>query len=143
MENHFGADVYLTRKGAISAREGEHGIIPGSMGAKSFIVRGKGNDESFHSCSHGAGRVMSRGEAFKRFTVEDHTAYQVKGPADQLEPLLDVLSDFYQHSVFDPGDLENERSVIHEEIAMVHDQPGQWLEDLTSAAVPVIGRPRG
>src|SRR5206468_7138205 len=71
-ENHFGERVYVTRKGAISAREGELGIIPGSMGARSFIVRGKGNPESFCSCSHGAGRTMSRGEAKRRFTVEDH-----------------------------------------------------------------------
>lgn len=73
-ERHFGADVLLTRKGAVSAKEGELGIIPGSMGAKSFIVRGKGNRESFHSCSHGAGRAMSRNEARKRFTLEDHAA---------------------------------------------------------------------
>ncbi len=59
-EHHFGKDVYVTRKGAVSARRGELGIIPGSMGARSFIVRGKGNPESFTSCSHGAGRVMSR-----------------------------------------------------------------------------------
>lgn len=70
-EHHFGEDVYLTRKGAVSAREGELGIIPGSMGAKSFIVRGKGNADSFCSCSHGAGRSMSRGEAKRTFTVED------------------------------------------------------------------------
>jgi tRNA-splicing ligase RtcB len=71
-ERHFGADVLLTRKGAVSAKEGQLGIIPGSMGAKSFIVEGKGNRESFCSCSHGAGRVMGRNEAKKRFTVEDH-----------------------------------------------------------------------
>lgn len=71
-EHHFGADVYLTRKGAVSAREGELGIIPGSMGARSFVVRGKGNPDSFHSASHGAGRVMSRSEARKRFSLEDH-----------------------------------------------------------------------
>lgn len=71
-EHHFGADVLVTRKGAVSAKEGEMGIIPGSMGAKSFIVRGRGNAESFHSCSHGAGRVMSRTEARKRISVEDH-----------------------------------------------------------------------
>ena len=62
----------VTRKGAVRAREGDLGIIPGSMGARSFIVRGKGNPESFHSCSHGAGRAMSRNEAKKRFTVADH-----------------------------------------------------------------------
>jgi tRNA-splicing ligase RtcB (3'-phosphate/5'-hydroxy nucleic acid ligase) len=71
-ENHFGTDVFVTRKGAVSAQRGELGIIPGSMGARSYIVRGKGNPESFHSCSHGAGRAMSRGEAKRRFTVEDH-----------------------------------------------------------------------
>jgi len=71
-ENHFDSNVLVTRKGAVRAREGDLGIIPGSMGAKSFIVRGKGNDESFHSCSHGAGRSMSRNEAKKRFTLEDH-----------------------------------------------------------------------
>jgi tRNA-splicing ligase RtcB len=70
-ERHFGKDVLVTRKGAVSAREGELGIIPGSMGARSFIVRGKGNPESFNSCSHGAGRTMSRTEAKRRFTVED------------------------------------------------------------------------
>ena len=71
-EHHYGADIFVTRKGAVSAREGQLGIIPGSMGARSFIVRGKGNPESFHSCSHGAGRMMSRTEAKRRFTVEDH-----------------------------------------------------------------------
>ncbi len=71
-EHHFGENVIVTRKGAVRAREGELGIIPGSMGARSFIVRGKGNAESFCSCSHGAGRVMSRGEAKRRFTVADH-----------------------------------------------------------------------
>jgi tRNA-splicing ligase RtcB len=75
-EEHFGERVFLTRKGAISAREGELGIIPGSMGAKSYIVRGKGNPQSFHSCSHGAGRRMSRTEAkrrFNRFDLEAQT----------------------------------------------------------------------
>lgn len=70
-EHHFGKDVWLTRKGAISAREGELGIIPGSMGARSFIVKGKGNEDSFCSCSHGAGRTMSRTAAKKRFRRED------------------------------------------------------------------------
>jgi tRNA-splicing ligase RtcB len=70
-ERHFGNDVLVTRKGAVSARLGELGIIPGSMGAKSFIVRGKGNEDSFHSCSHGAGRTMSRTEAKRRFSLAD------------------------------------------------------------------------
>ena len=64
--------MFVTRKGAVSARDGELGIIPGSMGTRSYIVRGKGNPESFHSCSHGAGRVMSRTKAKQTFTVEDH-----------------------------------------------------------------------
>jgi tRNA-splicing ligase RtcB len=70
-ERHFGQDVFVTRKGAVSAKRGELGIIPGSMGARSYIVRGLGNPESFESCSHGAGRVMSRTKAKKVFTVED------------------------------------------------------------------------
>ena len=71
-ETHYGKDVFVTRKGAVRAGEGDLGIIPGSMGARSFIVRGKGNAESFHSCSHGAGRALSRTEAKRRFTLEDH-----------------------------------------------------------------------
>jgi tRNA-splicing ligase RtcB (3'-phosphate/5'-hydroxy nucleic acid ligase) len=70
-ETHFGQEVFVTRKGAVSAKAGELGIIPGSMGAKSFIVRGKGNPESFMSCSHGAGRSMSRTKAKKLFTIAD------------------------------------------------------------------------
>ncbi len=71
-ENHLGENLIVTRKGAVRAREGEFGIIPGSMGARSYIVRGKGNRDSLTSCSHGAGRAMSRTEARRRFTVEDH-----------------------------------------------------------------------
>jgi tRNA-splicing ligase RtcB (3'-phosphate/5'-hydroxy nucleic acid ligase) len=71
-ENHYGENVLVTRKGAVSARKGELGIIPGSMGTRSFIVRGLGHPESFHSCSHGAGRAMSRTEAKRRFSVDDH-----------------------------------------------------------------------
>jgi len=71
-EHHYGKDVFVTRKGAVRARLGDLGIIPGSMGARSYIVRGRGNPESFCSCSHGAGRAMSRGEAKRRFSVEDH-----------------------------------------------------------------------
>ena len=77
-EKHFGADVFVTRKGAISAREGELGIIPGSMGARSYIVRGLGNAESFCSCSHGAGRRMSRTAARRKFSQAD-LAEQTRG----------------------------------------------------------------
>jgi tRNA-splicing ligase RtcB (3'-phosphate/5'-hydroxy nucleic acid ligase) len=73
-ETHFGQEVFLTRKGAVSAKAGELGIIPGSMGAKSFITRGLGNPDSFMSCSHGAGRAMSRTQAKKQFTVADQIA---------------------------------------------------------------------
>ena len=71
VEHHYGQNVWVTRKGAIRAREGDLGIIPGSMGARSYIVRGKGNPESFTSCAHGAGRRMSRTAAEKRFTEAD------------------------------------------------------------------------
>ena len=77
-ERHYGEDVWLTRKGAIRARAGELGIIPGSMGARSFIVRGKGSPESFDSCAHGAGRAMSRNAAQKCFKVED-LVHQTRG----------------------------------------------------------------
>jgi tRNA-splicing ligase RtcB len=71
-ETHYGEEVLVTRKGAVSAREGQMGIIPGSMGARSFIVRGLGNEESFCSCSHGAGRVMSRTKAKKLVSLDEH-----------------------------------------------------------------------
>lgn len=73
-EEHFGEEIWVTRKGAVAARHGQLGIIPGSMGARSYIVRGKGNPDSFHSCSHGAGRLMSRGEAKRRFNLAQHIA---------------------------------------------------------------------
>ena len=71
-ETHFGEQLFVTRKGAVSARKGELGIIPGSMGAKSFIVRGLGNEEALCSCSHGAGRVMSRTRAKQLISLDDH-----------------------------------------------------------------------
>ncbi|QUY43501.1 RtcB family protein [Acaryochloris sp. 'Moss Beach'] len=70
-EMHYGEQVYVTRKGAVRARQEDYGIIPGSMGAKSYIVKGKGNLESYCSCSHGAGRTMSRTKAKKHFTLDD------------------------------------------------------------------------
>jgi len=98
-ERHFGADVLVTRKGAVSAQEGELGIIPGSMGAKSFIVRGKGGTagrEAFFSCSHGAGRAMSRGEAKRRFTIEDHAAAMVGIEARLDEDVIDETPAAYK-----------------------------------------------
>jgi len=95
-ENHYGSNVLVTRKGAIRAREGDLGIIPGSMGAKSFIVKGKGNKESFCSCSHGAGRVLGRKQAIKKYTVAD-LAEQTKGiecPKDETR--LDEIPSAYK-----------------------------------------------
>jgi tRNA-splicing ligase RtcB len=71
-EFHYGQDILVTRKGAVRAGKGEMGIIPGSMGARSYIVRGLGNEESFCSCSHGAGRVMSRTEAKQKVSLSEH-----------------------------------------------------------------------
>jgi len=95
-ERHFGENVMLTRKGAVSAQKGELGIIPGSMGAKSFIVRGKGNRESFCSCSHGAGRAMSRTEARKRFSLEDHAAATAGVECRKDEEVLDETPAAYK-----------------------------------------------
>jgi tRNA-splicing ligase RtcB (3'-phosphate/5'-hydroxy nucleic acid ligase) len=89
-EHHFGANVLVTRKGAVRAREGDLGIIPGSMGTGSFIVRGKGNADSFHSCSHGAGRAMSRGAAKKAITLAQH-AEAMKGIEGRLD--ADVIDE--------------------------------------------------
>ncbi len=89
-ENHFGANVFVTRKGAVRARVGDLGIIPGSMGTGSFIVRGKGNPESFCSCSHGAGRAMSRGQAKKQISLEQH-AKAMQGIEARLD--ADVLDE--------------------------------------------------
>ena len=99
-ENHFGANVLITRKGAIRARDGDMGIIPGSMGAKSFIVRGKGNKESFCSCSHGAGRKLGRKEAKRMFTADD-LAEQTKGiecpkDADRVDEIPAAYKDIDQ-----------------------------------------------
>ncbi len=95
-EHHFGSDVLVTRKGAVRAAKGVMGIIPGSMGAKSFIVRGKGNLESFCSCSHGAGRVMSRTEAKRRFTLEDHARDTANVECRKDEDVIDETPKAYK-----------------------------------------------
>ena len=95
-EHHFGRDVYVTRKGAVSAKAGEMGIIPGSMGERSFIVRGKGNPESFTSCSHGAGRIMSRTAAKKTFSIEDHRAATSGVECRKDEAVLDETPKAYK-----------------------------------------------
>lgn len=95
-ENHFGQNVWITRKGAVRARLGDLGIIPGSMGTRSYIVRGKGNEKSFCSCSHGAGRAMSRTAARRRFTVED-LARQTEGvECRKDEGVLDEIPGSYK-----------------------------------------------
>ena len=88
-ETHFGEAVLVTRKGAVRAGSGELGIIPGSMGAKSFIVRGKGNPDSFCSCSHGAGRKLSRGAAKKAITLQDHIAATAHVECRKDEAVID------------------------------------------------------
>ena len=95
-EEHFGQEVLVTRKGAVRARLGEYGIIPGSMGAKSFIVKGKGNQESFCSCSHGAGRVLSRTAAKKQFTVEDQIAQTQGVECRKDEAVIDEIPSAYK-----------------------------------------------
>jgi tRNA-splicing ligase RtcB len=95
-ESHYGEDVYVTRKGAVRARENDYGIIPGSMGAKSYIVKGKGNHESYCSCSHGAGRLMSRNKAKLTFTLDD-LINQTKGvECRKDEGIIDEIPGAYK-----------------------------------------------
>jgi len=95
-ERHFGRDVYVTRKGAVRAGEGELAIIPGSMGARSFIARGKGNPQSFSSCSHGAGRRMSRSAARRRFSLDDHRRATRQIECRKDRAVLDETPDAYK-----------------------------------------------
>ena len=96
IENHFGTNMYITRKGAIRARKGDLGIIPGSMGAKSFIVEGLGSAESYCSCSHGAGRKMSRTEAKNAFTVADLQAQTLGVECNKTSAVLDEIPGAYK-----------------------------------------------
>jgi tRNA-splicing ligase RtcB len=96
LENHYKSNIFLTRKGAISAREGQWGIIPGSMGTKSYIVKGKGNRESFCSCSHGAGRRMGRKEAKRRFSTEDMVAQTQGVECRKDENVIDEIPAAYK-----------------------------------------------
>jgi tRNA-splicing ligase RtcB len=95
-ENHYGENVLVTRKGAVRARSGDLGIIPGSMGAKSYIVKGLGNPESFNSCSHGAGRRMSRGEAKRRFTLDDLALQTAGVECRKDEGIIDEIPGAYK-----------------------------------------------
>ena len=95
-EEHYGQQVYVTRKGAVRAGAGELGIIPGSMGARSYIVEGLGNPESFHSCSHGAGRKMSRTKARKLFSLDDHATATAHVECRKDEGVLDETPGAYK-----------------------------------------------
>lgn len=95
-ESHFGRNMWVTRKGAIRARDGDLGIIPGSMGTRSYIVRGKGEVQSYCSCSHGAGRRMSRNEARKRFTVEDLKTQTAGIECNKTDAVLDEIPASYK-----------------------------------------------
>jgi tRNA-splicing ligase RtcB len=98
MENHFGTNVLVHRKGATSAKENEIGIIPGSQGTASYIVKGKGNSESFQSCSHGAGRKMGRKEAQRTLNLEEEQSklnrqgilHAIRGVEDLVEPMVQL-----------------------------------------------------
>jgi tRNA-splicing ligase RtcB len=96
LEKHFGKNLYVTRKGAVSAKEGELGIIPGSMGAKSFIVKGKGCKSSMNSCSHGAGRVLSRKQAKEMFTKEDLINQTAGVECRKDESVIDEIPSAYK-----------------------------------------------
>jgi tRNA-splicing ligase RtcB len=116
LENHFGSNVLVTRKGAVRARTGDLGIIPGSMGTGSFIVRGLGNPESFCSCSHGAGRVMSRTEAKRCFTTKD-LAEQTSGvECRKDEGVLDEIPGAYK----DINQVMKDQADLVEVVAELH-----------------------
>lgn len=95
-EKHFGENVMVTRKGAVRAQSGDLGIIPGSMGARTYIVRGLGNRDSFCTCSHGAGRTMGRREAERRFTVADHVKATAGIECDKTAGVLDETPACYK-----------------------------------------------
>lgn len=95
-ETHYGEPLFVTRKGAVRARRGDLGIIPGSMGARTYVVRGLGSEDSFTSCSHGAGRLMSRTAAKKAFTVEDHIRATAGVECDKTEGTLDETPGAYK-----------------------------------------------
>lgn len=108
-ENHFGRNLWVTRKGAIRAREGDLGIIPGSMGQRSYIVRGKGNHEAYCSCSHGAGRAMSRTAARKKFTIRD-LVEQTKGvECRKDDAVLDEIPGAYKNI---DAVMENQKDLV-------------------------------
>jgi tRNA-splicing ligase RtcB len=95
-ENHFGANIWVTRKGAVCARKGVKGIIPGSMGTRSYIVEGLGNADSFDSCAHGAGRAMSRTAAKNKYTLDDLIAQTAGVECNQNQSVVDEIPSAYK-----------------------------------------------
>ncbi|MBF0341325.1 MAG: RtcB family protein [Magnetococcales bacterium] len=112
-ERHFGAEVWVTRKGAIRARSGDLGIIPGSMGTLSYIVRGKGSRESFHSCAHGAGRRMGRQEALRRFSVADLASQTAGVACPKDRSVLDEIPGAYKDIVAVMAHQQDLAEVVH------------------------------
>ncbi len=108
-ENHFGRNMWVTRKGAIRARAGDLGIIPGSMGQRSYIVRGKGDLQSYCSCSHGAGRAMSRAEAKRRFSIADLIAQTEGVECRKDEAVIDEIPASYKNI---DVVMENQRDLV-------------------------------
>ncbi len=115
LEHHFGEEVFVTRKGAVRAQEGDYGIIPGSMGTRSFIVKGKGNPESFNSRSHGAGRRMSRTEAKRRFNTEDLCAQTAGVECRKDQGVVDEIPQAYKDIDF----VMNQQSDLVEVVAQI------------------------
>lgn len=117
LENHFKQNVWVTRKGAIRAREGDFGIIPGSMGARTYIVKGKGNPDSFNSCSHGAGRRMSRTKARKLFSVDDLKQQTTGIECCKEDRVLDEIPGAYKNIdevMENQSDLVNIKHTLHQ-----------------------------
>ncbi|WP_260438592.1 RtcB family protein [Burkholderia contaminans] len=112
-ENHFGRNLWVTRKGAIRAREGDLGIIPGSMGQRSYIVRGKGNPQSYCSCSHGAGRVMSRAKAKRMFNLDDLAAQTEGVECRKDADVLDEIPGAYKNLDVVMGNQPDLVEVVH------------------------------
>jgi RNA-splicing ligase RtcB len=119
-ETHEGRELWITRKGAIRADVTDHGVIPGSMGTRSYIVRGKGNAASYRSCSHGAGRRLSRSQARKRFTVDDMAAQMADTPSWQRDSAADLIDEIpaaykdVEQVMADQADLVEVEHALHQ-----------------------------
>jgi tRNA-splicing ligase RtcB len=130
-EHHFGQDVYVTRKGAVSARKGQLGIIPGSMGARSYIVEGLGNPESFHTCSHGAGRRFNRGRAKELITLDMHRRATEGVECDKSRAVLDESPMAYKdidQVMAAQADLVRPVAIIKQVLCVKGGEGGGWRE---------------